>query len=50
MFYAPAIGKKLRHKPATKTSEAILVNESPEKELYQFSKSLFTDKKAEITK
>lgn len=33
MFYAPAIGKKLRRKPATKTSEAIVVNESPEKKL-----------------
>ena len=32
MFYAPAISKKLRQKPATKTSEAISV-ESPEKEL-----------------
>ena len=33
MFYGPAISKKLRSKPAAKTSETILVNESPEKEL-----------------
>ena len=31
MFYAPAISKKLRSKPAT--TQAIVVNESPEKEL-----------------
>ena len=33
MFYAPAISKKLRSKPVTKTSETISINESPEKEL-----------------
>ena len=33
MFYAPAISKKLRSKPAIKTSETIVVDESPEKEL-----------------
>ena len=33
MFYGPAISKKLRSKPAAKTSETILMNESPEKEL-----------------
>ena len=37
MFYAPAISKKLRSKPAAKTSETILVNESPEKELTKVS-------------
>ena len=33
MFYAPAIGKKLRQKSATKAPGDVLVNESPEKEL-----------------
>ena len=37
MFYAPAISKKLRSKPATKTAETILVDESPEKELTNVS-------------
>ena len=37
MFYAPAISKKLRSKPAAKTAETILVNESPEKELTNVS-------------
>ena len=33
MFYAPTISKKLRQKPETKTTEAILANESSGKEL-----------------
>ena len=33
MFYAPVIGKKLRQKPKTETSEAISVNKSQEQEL-----------------
>ena len=49
MFYAPAIGKKLRQKPATNTSE-VLVTETPEKKLYQFTESAFANKEVEITK